>query len=305
MPRGRPKKSKQDKPDKPLSAMRLDELLAKAQKKYGSRLARAAEVEHLYKVSYAPVGIPLVDEMLGGGLPRGHISEVFGPPSAGKSWFLLNAVAAAQQRGELTAWIDAEVTFYPELARAVGVDMDELLLSTPECGEDALDLILTLVKAKKNLGIIVLDSATALVSRDELDRPPEIGSMVAPTVRLWNAGLIRLKSALFGTPTAFAFVNQVRDNVGVMYGPATTEPLGWRSKHDSVLRLNVRRKEWIKQGDKRTGQVNMARVEKMKYDGGPPIGTEVTFDINFKDLRIGGTDEVPTSSDGGASPQGA
>lgn len=263
-------------------AKTLEELLAVVQKQGGKKkLAIASEVEEIYKVKHLPTGIKSIDDILGGGLPQGLITEAYGPWSGGKTFLAMYAVATTQSNGGNAAWIDTEATFAPAFARAVGIDMDRLAISTPECGEDALDTILALVKSEA-VSIIVLDSATSITPRDIIAKEVEIDGYPAG-VRLWNAGLIRLKPILFGRPISFLFTNQVRENVGVMYGPQTTEPMGWRSKHDSALRLEVRRREWIKSGDQKIGQVSVVKVAKSKVDGVQPY-TETTFDIPFKAL---------------------
>lgn len=260
----------------------LDELLARVQRKHGTRaLSLAGDVEELYTVSFLPTGIAQVDLILGGGFPRGHISEIYGAWSAGKSYLMLCTIAETQRNGGTAALIDTEVSFSPGLARAVGVDLDRLLLSTPEFGEGALDLVVDLIR--QEIDLVVLDSATSLASRDELSKQVEVAGY-APTVRLWNAGLTRIKPNLAFKPTAFVFLNQVRDNVGVMYGPQTVEPLGHKSKHEAILRLEVRRKEWIKRQDQKVGQVTLLRVAKAKYDGCQPFA-ETTIDILYEDLR--------------------
>lgn len=261
----------------------LDELLDAVHKatKLKSSLSVASDVVELYKVKHLPTGLPALDEILGGGLPRGLITEAFGPWSGGKSFLALKAAAATQQAGGIAAWLDTEASFSPGLAKAVGVDLDRLLLKTPEDGDLAVEILLAL--AEEGPDLIVLDSATSLAPKKLLESDISDGGYPAG-VRLWNAALIRLKPKLFGGPTAFYFCNQIRDNVGVVYGPSTTEPMGWRSKHDAALRLEVRRKEWIKQGDKRVGQVSLVRVHKSKVDGVVPYA-ETTFDIPFVELR--------------------
>jgi len=260
------------------SPQTLQELLDIIQKKHGTRaLAVAGDVEELYTVSFLPTGLPAVDEILGGGIPRGHITEFFGPWSGGKTFLALNAIARTQADGGVAAFIDTEVSFSPGFARTLGVDMDRLLISTPEFGEEALDIAISLIK--QDVDLVVFDSAASIVSKDDLEKQVNISGF-SPEVRLWNAGLKRIKSALALGKPAFVFTNQVRDNIGVMYGPATTEPMGHKSKHESVLRLEVRRKEFIKKGDQKVGHVALARVAKAKYDGARPFA-EATFDILY------------------------
>ncbi len=510
MPRGRPKSLK--------GPETLEELMQRLQKRYGvKRLSVASEVEELYKVQHLPTGIPQLDEILGGGLPRGHITEFFGPWSGGKSWLALLTIAETQKAGGIAALIDTEVSFAPGLAHSLGVDFDRLILNTPETGEQALDLALELVK--QELDLIVLDSATSLATKETIASDVEISGYPS-AVRLWNAGLTRIKPALAFRKTAFVFcvapgthiltedlrwvkaekltagsriigvdehpgkrrvrsgtitqhslaeasrvqivtdrgtivvtdnhpfltirpnethtawvqakdlklgqhikfiagrwseedgdswlagladdegsvsasrarsvnvritqnpglvlnrimdeldkrgldvklykrtfqahsatllgtedtmrflgqvrparllqrwadlvadgvamphysvarvayvkplgigpivsfatsirtyvaeglishnTNQVRDNIGVMYGPQTTEPLGWKSKHEAALRLEVRRKEWLKSGDQKVGQVTLIRIQKTKVDGVIPF-SETTIDIPY------------------------
>ena len=257
----------------------LDALIAGIKHKYGERaLAIAGDVEELYTVTCLPTGLPAVDDVLGGGFPRGHVTELFGPWSGGKTYLTLKAIAKTQADGGVAAFIDTEYTFAPKFARHLGVDLDKLLLSSPEYGEEALDIAVSLVK--KNVDLVVLDSAASLVPKNIIDTEVSDKQGYPPEVKLWNAGLKRIKAALALQKPAFVFTNQVRDNVGVMYGPATIEPMGWKSKHESVLRLEVRRKEWIKRGDQKVGHVALVRVVKGKYDGVKPFA-ETTFDIEY------------------------
>lgn len=260
----------------------IEDLMVRYKKKYGPRgLDVAADVEELYEARKCPTGIPQVDEILGGGLPRGHVTEVFGPWSGGKTFFLLMAIAQVHRDGGKAAFIDTEVSFSPGLARAVGVDLTKLYIKTPEYGEKALDLIIDMIKLD-DLDLIVLDSATSITPKDIVDSEVEIAGFPAG-VRLWNAGLARIKPVLAFKKTALAFTNQVRENIGVMYGPNTTEPMGQKSKHEANLRLEVRRKEWIKTGDQKTGQISLFRVVKTKIDGVIPYA-ETTIDIPTLDL---------------------
>jgi recombination protein RecA len=251
------------------------------------------------QVKHLPTGVESVDNLLGGGIPRGHITEFFGPYSSGKSWLATLALAETQRNGGTAALVDTEISFSVGLARELGVDTSKLLLSTPANGEDALAIILGLIGA--GVDLIVLDSATALVPAELLVKPPGRDGY-DPTTLLWNSGLKRIKPALaFGT-TGFVFVNQVRANMNMQgpFSPTTIEPLGYRSKHDSVLRVSVRRTEWIGRGTDRIGQVARVKVEKAKYDGCSPIGSECTFEILFpKPQVVAGTEASSGTTPGG------
>lgn len=267
-------------PRKRSTAKTLSELVQSYQARYHRySLAFAHEVEADYDRGRIPTGLERVDMILGGGIPRGVITELFGPPGSGKTYLCLSCISSAQKSGLTCAFIDVERSYSPRWAEYCGVSQKDLLLSSPEDGEEALDIAVDL--ARYGVDLLVFDSIASLASREDLEKQVEIGSY-APGVRLLNVGLAKLKAATGpGRKTAIVLVNQVRDNLGVLYGPKTTTPMGWRVRHDSSLRLEIRRAEWIKRGDARVGQVSVVRIEKTKVDGTMPVGTEATFDIYF------------------------
>jgi recombination protein RecA len=256
----------------------LEQIVKAAQEKYGEKaLAVAGDVEEEFVVKHLPSGIPELDSILGGGFPRGHISELFGPESAGKSLICLKTIAETQRTGGVAAYVDTEGEFAPEFAKINGVDLDTLLISNPDNGEDALEIVRSLVK--KKLDIIVLDSITSLFPKNMIASAVETQGY-APGVKLWNAGIARIKPLVTRSTTAFVVTNQVRENVGVMYGPTTTEPMGRMSRHNMAIRLEVRRKEWIKKNDVKVGQVVLMRIAKTKVDGVMPYA-ECVVDVPY------------------------
>ena len=261
-------------------AKTLDDLIEAYQRRYSRHsLAYASEVVQDYQHRRIPTGEERVDKILGGGIPSGAITEIYGPPGGGKTYLALRTIASAQRAGMSCVFIDVERTYSPGFAQHAGVDLKSLLISSPSDGEEALDIAVDLTRY--GVDLVVLDSVASLTSREDLERQVEVGAY-APSVRLLNVGLAQLKAAVGpGRNTAVVLINQVRDNVGILYGPKTTTPMGWRIKHDASLRLEVRRSEWIKKGDVRVGQVSTVRIEKTKVDGTMPVGTEATFDIAF------------------------
>jgi len=261
-------------------AKSVSELIEAYQRQYGRfALDYASNMEAAYRHEKIPTGIERLDYLLGGGIPRGVFTELYGTPGGGKTYISLRAIASCQRDGGQAAYIDIERTYSPAFAVYCGVNPKELLLSSPTDGEEALDIAVDLVRY--GVDLVVLDSVAALVSGEDLEKQVEVGGY-APSVRLLNVGLAKLRASLGpGRPSAVILVNQVRENIGVMYGPRTTTPMGWRLKHDSALILEVRRTEWIKKGDTRVGQVSMIRVEKTKVDGTLPVGSEVSIDIAF------------------------
>lgn len=280
----------------------VDDLLARVQRKYGRRaLLTGADAAPLYTASRVSTGMEPLDRLLGGGWPRGYISEVFGPFGVGKSLILLRCMAEVQRQGGIAALIDTEVSFQPDFAAWLGVDLSRLLLSVPASGEDALEIAISLVH--QGVDLVGLDSAANIVSRTELESAAVEVAGYAPGVRLWNAGLLRLKPLLAQEcKTAFVFLNQVRANMQAVtpYAPQTIEPMGYRSKHDASIRLSVRRRGWLQAGrdGPRVGQVAVVRVEKRKIDGVMPIGAEVELELHFP---TPGASTPPSGEGGGGS----
>src|SRR5436190_8476867 len=258
----------------------LDLAIQQIAKDYGEGAIMRLGDDSIVDIDVISTGNILIDRALGvGGFPRGRVVEVFGPESSGKTTLTLTVIAQAQKRGGLAAFIDVEHALDPQYARKLGVDLDDLLVSQPSSGEEALRICETLVRSNA-LDVIVLDSVAALVTRQELEG--EIGdATVGAQARLMSAALRKLTAIIAKARTCCIFTNQIREKVGVMFGNPETTPGGKALKFYSSMRIDIRRIGAIKTTDG-TSTGNRTRVKVVKNKMAPPY-TEAEFDLMYNE----------------------
>lgn len=246
----------------------LDMALRQIEKQFGKGSIMKLGERPEQRLATIPSGSLALDVALGiGGYPRGRVVEIYGPESSGKTTVALHAIAEAQRKGGQAAFIDAEHALDPTYARALGVDTDELLLSQPDTGEQALEIAEALVRSGA-VDIVVVDSVAALVPKAEIEG--EMGdSHVGLQARLMSQALRKLSGSINKSKTTAIFINQIREKIGVMFGNPETTPGGRALKFYSSVRLEVRRAETLKQGNDMVG--NKARLKVVKNKVAPPF----------------------------------